>query len=82
MVHVAKVDPPRMGDASGWSRYWSTQAGVTLSLAKWRGAVTVSNLFDRRGNSFGFGNPFSFRLQNQRTPIRPRTVAIRLEKDF
>lgn len=62
--------------------YWTADAGLTLSDAPWRVALTISNLLDGKGDSFGFGNPFSFRSERQRTPIRPRTLAFRLERKF
>jgi hypothetical protein len=45
-------------------------------------SLTVSNLLDNRGNSFGFGNPFSLRLAPQETPLRPRTISLRVERQF
>lgn len=70
------------GLARSMGGYWNADAGVTFSMGEWRAALTVSNLLDGRGNSFGFGNPFSIRLLDQRTPIRPRTVGLRIEKAF
>lgn len=70
------------GLARSQGGYWTTGAGLTVGFADWRAALTVSNLFDRRGDSFGFGNPFSFRQIDQHTPIRPRSFALRLERDF
>ena len=43
-------------------------------------SLTVTNLLDGRGNSFGFGNPFSLRLASQETPLRPRTIGLRIER--
>jgi len=70
------------GLARSMGGYWTADAGMTLSMAPWRVALTVSNLFDGKGDSFGFGNPFSFRVERQRTPIRPRTLAFRIERKF
>lgn len=70
------------GLARSMGGYWTADAGLILSPADWRVAFTVSNLFDGRGNSFGFGNPFSIRQLDQRTPIRPRTLSIRIERKF
>ena len=42
----------------------------------------MTNILDGRGDSFGFGNPFSIRLGEQRTPIRPRTLTLRIERKF
>ena len=70
------------GLARSMGGYWTVDAGLTLSRAPWRAALTVSNLLDGKGDSFGFGNPFSFRTERQRTPIRPRTLAFRIERKF
>jgi outer membrane receptor protein involved in Fe transport len=70
------------GIARSMGGYWSSDAGGSLALQGWRVALTLSNLFDGRGNSFGFGNPFSLRLVDQRTPIRPRTLSFRIERNF
>lgn len=70
------------GLAKSMGGYWNADAGVTFSLGTWRAAATLSNLFDTRGDSFGFGNPFSIRLLDQHTPIRPRTLGLRIEKNL
>ncbi|MCP1470072.1 hypothetical protein J3E64_001759 [Sphingobium sp. OAS761] len=44
--------------------------------------MTVANLLDQREDSFGYGNPFTLRLIDQRTPMQPRTLTLRLQKDF
>jgi iron complex outermembrane receptor protein len=36
----------------------------------------VDNLFDVKGDSFAFGNPFSIRRGAQFTPLRPRTLTL------
>jgi hypothetical protein len=35
-------------------------------------------VLDGRGNSFGFGNPFTLSTTTQTVPIRPRTITLRL----
>lgn len=70
------------GIARSMGGYWTADAGVVLSRGGWRAALTIANLFDGRGDSFGFGNPFSFRSIDQRTPIQPRTFGIRLERKY
>ncbi|ARR52200.1 TonB-dependent receptor [Rhizorhabdus wittichii DC-6] len=70
------------GLARSMGGYWTADAGLVVAPADWRVALTVSNLFDGRGDSFGFGNPFSLRQFDQHTPVRPRTVSIRIERKF
>ncbi|MFZ5707548.1 MAG: TonB-dependent receptor [Pseudomonadota bacterium] len=60
--------------------YWQADAGLTLSRERTTVAFTITNMLNGRGNSFGFGNPFSLRLARQETPLRPRTVSIRVER--
>lgn len=62
--------------------YWLADAGFSLAAGPWRSVLTIANLTDRRGNSFGFGNPFSLRQADQRTPAQPRTLSIRIERNF
>lgn len=42
----------------------------------WEAAVYVQNLLDERSNVFAFGNPFSFGIIDQITPLRPRTIGL------
>lgn len=70
------------GLARSMGGYWTVDAGLILSPADWRIAVTLANLLDGRGDSFGFGNPFSLRALDQHTPLRPRTLSIRVERKF
>ncbi|MFD1788330.1 TonB-dependent receptor [Sphingomonas floccifaciens] len=44
-------------------------AGVDVSL-------TLDNLANAHANRFAFGNPFSFALRDQQTPLRPRSVRL------
>jgi len=70
------------GLARSMGGYWTADAGLTLCRASWSAALTVSNLLDGRGDSFGFGNPFSLRMLEQHTPVRPRTISLRIERKF
>ena len=38
--------------------------------------ISARNLWNSRGNSFAFGNPFSLPFQHQVTPVQPRTVGV------
>lgn len=52
----------------------------TLVAAMTRGGlefgISAKNLWNSRGNSFAFGNPFSLPFQHQVTPVQPRTVGV------
>ncbi|MEL7188624.1 MAG: TonB-dependent receptor [Pseudomonadota bacterium] len=50
---------------------WWTHEDVELRLE-------ASNLTNAIGNRFAFGNPFTARLEDQATPLRPRTIQLQL----
>ncbi|WP_162233421.1 TonB-dependent receptor [Sphingomonas sp. Leaf38] len=58
--------------------YATLGAGATLDDGARHWSVTVDNLLDGRGNSFGFGNPFTLATTTQTVPIRPRSITLRL----
>jgi hypothetical protein len=66
--------PARMGD------YGVTRISADLSGDAWRLNVYLDNVLDSRGNTFAFGNPFM--AEPQATPLRPRTLGVRLERMF
>lgn len=45
-------------------------------------SARIDNLFDVKGNSFAFGNPFSIRQGRQFTPLRPRTLTLTVQRAF
>jgi outer membrane receptor protein involved in Fe transport len=51
-----------------------------LVMAMTRGGlefgISARNLWNSRGNSFAFGNPFSLPVQHQVTPVQPRTIGV------
>lgn len=57
---------------------------VAMDMGAVRGAWTlglrIDNLFDIRGDSFAFGNPFSIRAGPQYTPLRPRAATVSLSR--
>ena len=71
---------PSLGRSMG--DYWVSDAGLDGFIGNWKAGLTVANLFDQRENTFGFGNPFTLRSINQRTPLQPRTVTLRLQRNF
>ncbi len=57
-------------------------ARVNLYNDNWQVEAYVNNILDDKSNTFAFGNPFTFRLQEHLTPQRPRTVGMRVRKQF
>ncbi|MDD1450404.1 hypothetical protein NHF48_004400 [Sphingomonas sp. H160509] len=57
--------------------YATIDAGATIDRGPWHWSIAVDNLLDSRGNSFGFGNPFTLATSTQTVPIRPRTITLR-----
>ena len=55
---------------------------AALNTAAWRVSLDIVNLLDFTGNSFSYGNPFSVGLGKQITPLRPRTVRLRVKVGF
>lgn len=53
-----------------------------LSRGPWTIGSRLDNLFDIRGDSFAFGNPFSIREDRQFTPVRPRTVTLSIARGW
>jgi outer membrane receptor protein involved in Fe transport len=72
-------DPTRPLDMSS---LWMLGSGMMAGRDGWRLVASVSNLLDSSRNTFAFGNPFTYRTQPQRTPPRPRTLMIRIERSF
>jgi iron complex outermembrane receptor protein len=67
---------PPMGD------YLVLRASTALETAGWTLSASIDNPFNIDANSFSFGNPFILRSDPVRTPVRPRTVAVRLTSRF
>jgi outer membrane receptor protein involved in Fe transport len=49
---------------------------------RWSAGVFVVNPADTSGNTFAYGNPFTFGQVRQVTPQRPRTIGLRLAAAF
>ncbi len=54
------------------------QLSAKLSRGSWTATVFVTGPLVGGSDTFGFGNPFSFRLLDQTTPTRPTTVGLSL----
>ncbi len=48
----------------------------------WAWRWDIDNIADSRADSFAFGNPFTAAANDQRTPLRPRTVSLSLRRNF
>ncbi len=48
----------------------------------WTISITGQNLLNDHRNSLAFGNPFSYRQEQQITPLRPRTFAVRFSSNW
>jgi len=70
------VNSPRMGD------YSNVNVRGSVSRGPWQATLYVRNLTDEQANVFAFGNPFSFGVIKQVTPLRPRTVGIEVSYSY
>lgn len=81
-AQVNYVGRARLSFDPDLDRAMGDYATVGLSALASRSRITlglrVDNLFDVKGDSFAFGNPFSIRTIPQYTPLRPRTVSVSL----
>ena len=62
--------------------YWLDQLGAQLIGGRWTASVFVINPTGERGNTFSYGNPFSFRQISEATPQRPRTLRLTVAGAF
>ena len=53
-----------------------------IASARWSLGAFVTNPANTSGNTFAYGNPFTFGQVRQVTPQRPRTVGLRLAATF
>jgi outer membrane receptor protein involved in Fe transport len=76
---------PLSFDAAQGSRmdpYLRTRLGAEVASAGWSASLFVINPGDDSGDTFAYGNPFSFGQIRQATPQRPRTIGVRLAATF
>ncbi|MEG3164414.1 TonB-dependent receptor plug domain-containing protein [Sphingomonas sp. PB2P19] len=62
--------------------YATVDAGASIDLGTARWSFDITNLLNSRGNSFGFGNPFTLAAATQTVPIRPRAATLKLAIGF
>ena len=53
-----------------------------IATQRWSAGVFITNPSDDQGDTFAYGNPFTFGKVRQVTPQRPRTVGVRLGAAF
>jgi iron complex outermembrane recepter protein len=64
------------------SNYLRTKLSAEVASDGWSAGLFVSNPSNESGDTFAYGNPFSFGQIPQITPQRPRTVGLRLAAAF
>lgn len=62
--------------------YLRARLSAELTHQNWRLMAYVTNPFNDDGDTFAYGNPFSFGQVRQVTPQRPRSVGLRLAAAF
>ncbi len=72
------------GQPSRMGHYIRARVSAEVATDIWRLTAYVSNPFNDAGDTFAYGNPFSFSTEGvrQATPQRPRTVGVRLAAGF
>jgi hypothetical protein len=63
-------------------QYLRARLSVEIAADTWRATAFVSNPFNDTGDTFAYGNPFSFGQLRQATPQRPRTFGVRFATNF
>lgn len=64
------------------SDYLRARLSAEVAADRWRLQAFVANPLNDTGDTFGYGNPFTFGDVRQTTPQRPRTVGLRLAAGF
>ncbi len=62
--------------------YALLDGSVALSRDRWTLSLIGENLTNSRIDTFAFGNPFRVRAEPQRTPARPLTIGISVNRSF
>ena len=71
---------PALSPAMGG--YFTGRLTAGVENGNWRLLAALDNPANTRGDTFAFGNPFSFGQVRQTTPLRPRTFTISLSRNF
>jgi hypothetical protein len=62
--------------------YARTKLAVQVVGEGWRAMLFMTNPQNAAGNTFAYGNPFTFGQVRQSTPQRPRTIGLRLSAEY
>jgi outer membrane receptor protein involved in Fe transport len=62
--------------------YVTARLTAGVKSADWRLLMVLDNPANTQGDTFAFGNPFSFGQVRQVTPLRPRTLRLSLSANF
>jgi len=62
--------------------YGELHASVGFRSPRGTLEIFADNLTNAQANTFAFGNPFSFRVTAQSTPLRPLSLGLRLRRRF
>ena len=85
-AQAAYTSGARLGLDEATSRRMDSysNAGVSAALEteRWTLTAYVDNPLDSHANTFAFGNPFAPRTDQAITPLRPRTLGVRLQAQF
>jgi len=71
-LDLDQMDRVEQGD------FGSLDAAVWWNQKDWGVRLEAFNLTNTRGNRFAFGNPFTARIEDQQTPLRPLTVRLQV----
>jgi hypothetical protein len=62
--------------------YARSRLSAQVAGRGWSATLFVTNPANVAGNTFAYGNPFTFGQVRQSTPQRPRTVGLRFAADY
>lgn len=62
--------------------YVTSRLSAGVASGSWRLLAVLDNPANSQGDTFAFGNPFSFGQVRQVTPLRPRTLSLVLSANF
>lgn len=68
--------------AARMGEYARTRLSAEVAGRSWTASLFLTNPTGARGDTFAYGNPFSFGQVRQTTPQRPRTVGLRLAANY
>ena len=69
-------------DIHEMGNYVSLRGSLSIEAATWSLSASLDNPFNATSNTFSFGNPFLIGREQVVTPLRPRTIAVRLTSRF